>query len=89
MSPLSDFGLGKRMRLGLLLPGLALQALFPLERGAHDGVDVIEPRLPLEQLADPSHFATRMAGRRAARLFAYVELEAGDLFDRRSTSRTL
>src|SRR5688572_7952333 len=61
------------------LPGITLQAPLPVERGAHDGVQLVVLRRPLEQLAHAVALGDQ-AGRvaRAARLFADVEFGAGD-----------
>src|SRR6188768_2040762 len=81
--PLSDFGLGQRIgRSGSYLPGITLQTLFPIQRGAHDGVDIVEPRRPAEHLAHPvtfGHERRPVAG--APGFLADVEADAGDFLD--------
>src|SRR5579863_6128841 len=95
INPLNDLGRAQRMahsqgqgpgcprrRRRALLPGLALQTLFPLQRGAHDGVEIIEARLPSELAAHAVR--SRDQCRRISsttRLFLDGQRSTGDALD--------
>src|SRR5215510_4830999 len=89
MRPVRDFGRAhfivcSNARIPGWLPGFPLQSLFPIQRGAHDGVDVVEFRLPAE---DVTHLVRlgdqRRRITRTARFLAHREFDTGDFLDAR------
>src|SRR6185437_5503839 len=75
--PLRDLGRTHCIRV-ILRPRLFQQPPFPGEGGAHDGVEIVEPGLPFELLADAIG-ARHQGGRvtRAPRLFQDLQAGAG------------